>query len=109
MSPRAPGDPDCVPVPQQPGLLPVGSLNPIFRRASWGGGRSQEQSGPRDHTGAAVRGCKRSAQFLPGTAGWCKPDGQDEEAELGKGDIAQAGMEMGQGGGNSEARASTGG
>lgn len=73
-----------------------------------GGGRSQEQSGPHDHTGAAVRGCKRSAQFLPGTAGWCKPDGQDEEAELGKGDMAQAGMEMGQGGGNSEAGASTG-
>lgn len=41
-------------------------------------------------------------------AGWCKPDGQDEEAELGMGDMAQAGMEMGQGGGNSEARASTG-
>lgn len=73
-----------------------------------GGGGAQEQSGPRDHTGATVRGCKQSAQFLPGTAGWYKPDGQDEEAALGKGDMAQAGMETGQGGGKSEARASTG-
>lgn len=69
VSPQAAGDPDYVSVPQQPGLLPVGSPDPIFRRASWGGG-SQEQSGPHDHTGAAVKGCKQSAQFLLGTPEW---------------------------------------